>query len=112
MRKLLLRFLTVGLLVVMAVAAVFYWITYIGPRCHLLMGARIGYTESEVIKRLGKPSHVAKSRKEFTGIGNWEPVPTAPVEKEVLEYYDAPDWKMYVYINRQGKVQKVFLART
>ncbi len=79
----------------------------------LVQGARVGMSRQEVIDHLGPPRHIAHSRAEFRrgDTSHYKPVPTAPVEKEVLEYYSFV-WKLYVYIDHSDRVSRVVLART
>ena len=77
----------------------------------LLRAAQVGMRRAEVIKRLGPPEHVARSRAEFELGGGYDFVPTYPVEKEVLEYYHGI-WKIFVYVGRDDRVTRAFVART
>ena len=77
----------------------------------LLRGAQVGMSRAEVVKRLGPPEHIAHSRAEFEPTEAYEPTPTHPVEKEVLEYYKGA-LMIYVYIGRNDRVTHVFPART
>jgi hypothetical protein len=85
---------------------------WIGGQKHkLLDGAKVGWTRQQVVAHLGEPNHVAHSVREFTGRGSFAPIPTDTVENEVLQYYE-PMFRLYVYIGKDGRVTKVFLANT
>jgi len=77
----------------------------------LVDGVTVGMTRAEVIRRLGRPENVARSRGEFERTASYVPVPTRQVEKEVLEYYSFV-WKLYVYIDRRDRVTALEVART
>ena len=77
----------------------------------LLNGAKTGMSRSEVIARLGQPENIAHSHAEFERTNAYIPVPTYPIDKEVMEYY-RDIWKLYVYIGHNGRVSRVVLART
>jgi hypothetical protein len=79
-------------------------------RRDLLHGVAVGWSKQQVIAELGKPGHVARSENDVKGEG-YLPVPKFPVENEVLEYRSS-FWKAYVYIDRRGRVSRVFTART
>ena len=80
-------------------------------RHRLVSGARLGMSRSDVIAHLGQPSFVVHSRAMFTATNAYKPVPTYTVEKEVLEYYSYI-WKLYVYIDKTGRVSHIVVART
>lgn len=76
-----------------------------------MSGVRVGTTRSEVIAAKGQPDHVAHSLKEVQAPGHYLPIPSRPVEKEVLEYNKFV-WRLYVYIGRDDRVTYLHLART
>ncbi len=78
-------------------------------RKRLVGGVAVGMTRTELIKRKGPPAQTVHSIEMEPA--HYVPLPTFPVEKEVLEYYRFP-WKLYVYIGRDGRVTHVFTART
>lgn len=82
------------------------------PRQHLVQSVKVGMSRSEVTKRLGSPKNVAHSLSEIKNSSSFFPTPTEAPEKEILEYYGDPYWKIYVYIDHNDNVYKVLLART
>lgn len=103
---------------VIVCAVVIVLLAMFGERAHtewtrisLLRGAQVGMTKQAVIDHLGPPSFTVTSADQFTGGDRWLPVPKYPMEKEVLEYYRLV-WKLYVYIDSNGRVSRVVLART
>ncbi len=111
------RSLVIWLVVALAIVAAGVILFMNGPqimnersRRSLMNGMHVGMTRSEVIAVKGQPNHVAQSLKEMH-TANYIPVPTRPVEKEVLEYNDFV-WRLYVYIGPDNRVTYLYLART
>jgi len=77
----------------------------------LANGAVIGSTKGQVVARLGNPKYQVKSLKEVPDIASWQPPPSKPVENEVY-IYQRTFWRIYIYIDINGRVQYTELART
>lgn len=77
--------------------------------------AQVGMTKEQVIHSLGKPRFVSRSLDELREMGKmmgYVPLPTAPVDREVLVFDKRIVWRAYVYIGKDGRVSRVLLART
>lgn len=104
--------------IIIAITAFIMIINHIyiqAPRTQLVNSAKVGMSRSEVIAHLGQPDHIARSLKELdprTYDFNYVPIPTIPVDKEILEYYKGAFWKIYIYINNEDRVTRVEVAKT
>ena len=78
----------------------------------LLQGAKVGSTKAEVMERLGKPRWLVTKQSELDVMGKgWDPIPQYPIEKEVLVYSER-SYRVYAYINKEGRVTRAVLAVT
>ena len=75
-------------------------------RWYLAHNARVGWSRSEIIRRLGPPQRTLHSRQQLVRFDQWHKMPQYPVEKEVLVYLDYP-WRLYVYVDRNDRVRHV-----
>jgi hypothetical protein len=102
------------LLVLVLLLGLWVFLLEVLPRWQLRSKVRVGWTRSQVVRSLGKPDRVARSIGDLTidWDSHYEPVPTTPIEKEVLEYYVGGQFKVYVYMNAKNRVTSVFIAET
>lgn len=78
----------------------------------LARGARVGWTSQQVRSHLGTPTRVLRSQVELSRVASgWYPLPTRPIEKEVLEY-DGFIWRIYVYIDKRDHVSYTLMSQT
>lgn len=114
MRRLL-KALGVLLLTIIVLVLVLFLATdreFRHDRDALISGARIGWPENKVVAHLGEPTFIAHKLEDLDIVTpGWAPIPTRAVTKEVL-VYDRMIWRVYVYIDKQNKVEYVLLART
>jgi hypothetical protein len=106
------KLLAVVVILLVGIAALTNYVMVEMPRRELVRGARVGMRRAEVVRCLGMPRHVARSLRDLQNTNSYDPVPSAPVEKEILEYYRGFSWRMYVYIDRSDHVSSVLLAKT
>jgi hypothetical protein len=117
MRKIL---ITVSILIglgVVAFMSMFVLVRYhtdVLPHKQLMSGAKVGWSQTQVIEHLGEPKDIARSEEEvLRSFQSWglKPLPTCSVENKVL-IYDRWSWRLFVYVDDSGRVTHVLARQT
>jgi hypothetical protein len=77
----------------------------------LTNGAQIGWSEQKIVSTLGQPDLITTSLTAIYDITEYAPVPTRKVGSRLL-IYQRVTYRMYVYIDKDNKVEFTQLSRT
>ncbi len=108
MKKVLKCLLMTVLLFILLVSAWIGCVLLVNYKFYFLL--KEGLTEQEVIRMLGNPVVVVQGPKRATDryyVPGYE-YQSYPVKKKVLIYFGFPDLIVYVYIDDEGTVEKIF----